>query len=337
MPAMARPKTVLAYWDGVDPFTDAEIDRLAEIADLLDREPLQSWDDPRADALLAEVEVIVGHWGTPPLDAAMLERAPRLGMLAYGAGTVKMQVSDALWDRDVRVTSGADANGEPVAEFTLATILLANKDAFWQADRARGGPGWDRPTGAAPVGNWDKTVGIVAASLIGRRVIELLEPFAGITPIVYDPYLGAVAAERLGVETVDDLTELCRRSDVLSIHAPALPNTLQLVGAQELAALPDGATVVNTARGLVLDHDALLDHLRRGRITAVLDVTDPEPLPDDHELRSLPNVMLTPHLAGSQGTELRRMADWVIDEVERYAEGRPARNPVTREIIDRTA
>lgn len=334
---MRRPTIVLAHWEGVDPYTDEDLERLDRAGRLLDRTPLQSWDDDRAEALLADAEILVGHWGCPPLDEAMLARAPALRMFAYGAGTVKMQVTEAAWDRELRITSGADANGEPVAEFTLAAILMANKDVFWRADRAKGGAGWDRPAGAAPVGNYDKTIGIVAASLIGRRVIELLRPFPHLTPIVYDPFLGADDAAALGVEKVDDLTELCRRSDVLSIHAPALPATLHLVAREQLEALPDGATVINTARGVVIDHDALLDELRAGRICAILDVTDPEPLPEESEFFALPNVALTPHVAGSQGTELRRMADWVCDEVERYAEGRPARNPITRDIIDRTA
>ncbi len=334
---MNRPAIVLAHWEGVDPYTDADLLRLDTAGRLLDRVPLQSWDDGRADALLAEAEILVGHWGCPPLDEAMLARAQKLRMFAYGAGTVKMQVTPAAWDRELRITSGADANGEPVAEFTLAAILMANKDVFWRADRAKGGPGWDRPPGAAEVGNYDKTIGIVAASLIGRRVIELLRPFPRLTAIVYDPFLTDDDAAALGVEKVDDLTDLCRRSNVLSIHAPSLPSTMHLVGREQLAALPDAATLINTARGAVLDHDALLDELRPGRICAILDVTDPEPLPDDSEFLTLPNVALTPHVAGSQGTELRRMADWVCDEVERYVEGRPARNPITRDIIDRTA
>ncbi|MEZ5166127.1 MAG: NAD(P)-dependent oxidoreductase [Acidimicrobiales bacterium] len=117
-----------------------------------------------------------------------------------------------------------------------------------------------------------------------------------------------------------------------------MPETQNLIGAAELAALPDGATVVNTARGWCLDLDALVAELRTGRLFAVIDVTDPiEPLPDDHPLRSLPNAVLTPHLAGSQGTELGRMADWVIDEIERFVAGRPQRNRVTRAMIDRIA
>jgi phosphoglycerate dehydrogenase-like enzyme len=105
-----------------------------------------------------------------------------------------------------------------------------------------------------------------------------------------------------------------------------------------LAALPDGATVINTSRGHCLDLDALTAELTAGRLFGIIDVTDPvEPLPEDHPLRSLPNAIYTPHMAGSQGTELARMSDWVCDEVERFVTGRPQRNRVTRDMIDRIA
>ena len=114
--------------------------------------------------LLAETEVIVGHWGCPPLDAEMLASAPQLEMYAHAAGTVKATVTDAVWERGLRVTSGANANAEPVAEFTLAAILLANKDIFWSRDVYRDSSLAEFRQGAdMAIGNWDKTVGIVGA------------------------------------------------------------------------------------------------------------------------------------------------------------------------------
>ena len=155
---------------------------------------------------------------------------------------------------------------------------------------------------------------------------------------IFDPFAEPSEIGALGATKVDDLTQLCRTADVLSIHAPALPATLNLIGAAELAALPDGATVINTSRGHCLHLDALTAELETGRLFAIIDVTDPvEPLPDDHPLRHLPNAILTPHLAGSQGTELARMSDWVCDEVERFASGRPQRSRITHDMIDRIA
>ncbi len=153
---------------------------------------------------------------------------------------------------------------------------------------------------------------------------------------LYDPFVDPDEAARLGV-TKMELTELCAASDILSIHAPALPTTHHMIGPEQLDALRDGATVINTARGWLLDHDALEAHLTAGRLRAVLDVTDPEPLPDDSVLRSLPNVYLTPHLAGTQGSELGRMADYAAEEVRRWSAGDPGLNEVHKEQLDRLA
>jgi phosphoglycerate dehydrogenase-like enzyme len=117
--------------------------------------------------------------------------------------------------------------------------------------------------------------------------------------------------------------------DVPSLHAPSLPAPRHMIAAAQLAALPDGATVINTARGALIDHDALLAECRTGRLDAVLDVTAPEPPPADSELRGLPNIAVTPHLAGSLGTEARRLADAALDELALYIAGAPARHPVT--------
>ena len=295
----------------------------------MNTEPIGAWDD-QANALLADAEVVVGHWGCPPLDAAMLDRAPRLGLFAYAAGTVKMTLTDAVWDRSIRVTSGANANAEPVAEFTLAAILFANKGVLWRrgpadfsAMSAMGDPQW---------GNYGRTVGMVGASLIGRRVIELLRAFPHLRVTLYDPFVTSEEAVSLGVEKLE-LDELCAGADVLSIHAPALPETMHMIGSTQLSALPDGATVINTARGPLIDHEALLPHLASGRLYAILDVTEPEPLPEDSPLLEMDNVWISPHLAGSQGTELGRMTDNVIEEVRRWSAGEPALNEVTRDRL----
>ncbi len=324
-----KPNIVIAHWPGLELFGDADLDRLRALGTLLNAEPIGAWDD-QANALLADAEVVVGHWGCAPLDAAMLDRTPRLGLFAYAAGTVKMTLTDAVWDRSIRVTSGANANAEPVAEFTLAAILFANKGVLWRRGPADFSALSDM--GDRRWGNYGRTVGIVGASLIGRRVVELLRAFPHLKVTLYDPYVTEEEAVSLGVEKLE-LDELCAGADVLSIHAPALPETMHLIGPTQLSALPDGATVINTARGPLIDHEALLPHLASGRLYAILDVTDPEPLPEDSPLLEMPNVWISPHLAGSQGTELARMTDYVIEEVRRWSEGEPALNEVTRDRL----
>lgn len=313
-------------------FEDAELDRVDGIGRLLNRTPIARWDDPRVDELLPEADIILGHWGCPTLSADVIAKAPRLGLVAYAAGTVKDVVSDAVFDRGIRVTSGAPANAEPVAEYTLAAILFAGKDVWWRRDAERGPVALRRAHREVPLGNWNRTIAIVGASLVGRRVIELLRPFPHLRITLYDPFVDDAEANALGVTKLE-LDELCATADVLSIHAPALPSTRHLIGAPQLARLRAGATLINTARGSIVDHDALLTALDAGRLYAVLDVTDPEPLPADHPLRSHPAVFLTPHLAGSEGTELRRMADDVIDEIGRFCNGEPPRNEITKDRL----
>ncbi len=336
---MTRPQIVIAHYaPGIDFFTDADLARISEVGDVLDRAAIGRWDDPRADDLLARADVVLGHWGCPPIDAAVLDRAPRLGLVAYAAGTVKGVVGEDVFARGIRVTSGAPANAEPVAEYALAMILLAGKDVWFrrelQRDRSIAA---GRPTPEVQLGNHGRTIGLIGASLVGRRVIELLGAFPHLHVALYDPFVSAEQAASLGVDLVGDVDELCRRADVLSIHAPDLPSTRGMVGADQLALLRTGATVINTARPALLDQDALLAEVTAGRLSAVLDVTDPEPIPADHPLLGLPNVVVTPHLAGSEGSDLARMADHAADEIGRWGAGEPARNEITLDQLARLA
>jgi phosphoglycerate dehydrogenase-like enzyme len=191
------------------------------------------------------------------------------------------------------------------------------------------------PLDPTRIGNVGKKVGLVGASHVGRHVIRLLEPY-DLELAVADPFLGDADAAELGVTRME-LDELCGWCDLLSLHAPDIESTKGMIGAAQLAVLADGVTIVNTARGALIDPDALLAELSTGRISAVLDVTEPEPLPADSPLRALPNVVLTPHVAGAVGNEMVRLAELAVEEVERYVRGEPARYPVARADLDRIA
>ena len=188
---------------------------------------------------------------------------------------------------------------------------------------------------APGVGNAGSTVGIIGASRIGRLVLELLKPFA-FDVLLSDPTITAAEAAAMGVQLVP-LEELMARSKVVSLHAPVLPATVGMIGASELALLPAGATFINTAGGVLVDHDALRTELLTGRINAVLDVTTPEPLPDDDPLYELANVTLTPHIAGSLGNELVRMGDLAVEEVVRLASGAAPAFPVSKAALHEMA
>ncbi|MEV4414253.1 hydroxyacid dehydrogenase [Catellatospora sp. NPDC049609] len=269
---------------------------------------------------LSEVEVLVTGWGCPPLTGELLDAMPRLRAVVHAAGSVKLHVGPEVFARGIAVSSAADANAEPVVDFTLAVLQLAGKRAFAHARRYAEGRAPTFAVGERS-GNDGRTVGVVGASRIGRRVIARLRA-AGFRVLVNDPYLDAADAQALGAEPVE-LDELCRRSDVLTLHAPELPETRHMIDERRLALLPDGAIVVNTARGSLIDTDALVRACASGRVDAVLDVTTPEPLPAGHPLFALPNVWITPHLAGVQGTEVRRLGEYAVTEVERLLAGAP--------------
>jgi phosphoglycerate dehydrogenase-like enzyme len=255
----------------------------------------------------------------------------------HAAGSIRHHVSEEFWERGIRITTAADANAVPVAEFTLAVILLAGKRALVQVRTpSPTSEPWGGNLNAHALGNLDRTVGIVGFSRIGRRVVDLLRPFTGLRVLVADPFADPAEVAAAGAELVS-LREMLPRVAVLSLHAPALPSTHRMIAAAELAALPDGATVINTARGALLDHDALLAECRGGRLDAILDVTDPEPLPASSPLLELPNVSITPHLAGSLGTETRRLTDSALDELHAYASGAPLRHPMDADSLGRSA
>ena len=238
-----------------------------------------------------------------------------------------------MFEAGILVTNAAAANAIPVAEFTLAAILFANKNVFGFRDMYR-----DRRnrlqvqqfTGST-VGNRQKTIGIVGLSRIGRRVLELLRPF-DLDVIVHDPHLADAEAQALRVRNVA-LDEVMRCCDIVTLHAPALDQTRHMIDARRLALMREGSTLINTARGSLVDQSALIEELSLGRISAVLDVTDPDVLPASSPLFDLPNVLLTPHIAGALGTERERLGMMAVDEVERFARGQPLKYQVQADTL----
>ncbi|QDP98142.1 hydroxyacid dehydrogenase [Microlunatus elymi] len=301
-------------------FGPAEWERLRSISRPQQR-VLTAFDDASLP-LLADAEILITSWGCPTVDDRVVAAAPRLRALVHAAGSVRAIAGDAVWDRGITVSSMADLNGLPVAEYVLAMILLENKrvlESIEEFARRR-----DRPTGdwyGDRLGNYGKTIGLVSASRIGRRVAELLRAFE-FDVIISDPFCDADEIAALGARKVE-LDELFRTSDIVSVHAPLLPETIGMINADLLARLRDGATLINTSRGKIIDEPALIKELQTGRIRAILDVTHPEPPEPGSPLWTLPNVVLTPHIAGSKGVEVRRMANGAIDEAERILTDRP--------------
>ena len=282
---------------------------------------LTEFRSAEARDVLTEIEVLVTGWGLAPLTDDDLDAAPRLRYVIHAGGSAGNLLPPSAGRRGILASNAGTANAIPVAEHTLAMILMANKRAF-RAQRlyAERREHIDREHEFASAGNYGQTVGIISASRTGRLVIEHLSHF-DLRVLVYDPLLNRREASALGV-TKSGLDALMAASDVVSVHTPVLPETIGLIGREQLALMPDGATLINTSRGQIIDQDALVDELASGRIDAVLDVTDPDVLEPTSPLYELPNVFLTPHIAGSMGTELRRLGHHVSAELERITEGK---------------
>ena len=285
-------------------------------------------------AQLEKLEVIFSTWGMLQLSAEELECLPNLRAVFYAAGTVQGFARPFL-KKEILVTCAAAANGIPVAEFTLAQILLANKGYFQDVAACSSAQGRVAARFSG-TGNFGETVALLGVGVIGRKVIELLRPF-DLRVIVFDPFLPDAEAERLGVIKVS-LEEAFAQGFVVSNHLANLPATVGMLNGRLFDSMRQNATFINTGRGATVVESDLTRVLQaRPDLTALLDVTDPEPPVSDSLFYALPNVHLTSHIAGSAGNEVVRMADYMIEEFKRWEQGEPLRYAVTLPMLERMA
>lgn len=282
-----------------------------------------------AKSLIENADIAVTSWGCPPLTKEILDCAPRLKAVIHAAGTVKGIVTPELWRRGIRVSSGNGELGKGVAETALGLTIASLKNMWRLTDSTRRGA-WSE--GKEQVRElYQVTVGVVGAGKAGGHFIKLLNQFH-VDVLVFDPGLSAEQARALGA-TKTGLDELLAASDVVSIHAPAIPSTYRMINAERLALMKEDAILINTARGSIIDEAALLAQLRQGRLFACLDVTDPEPPAADHPLRGLPNCVITPHLAGAVNNGAKRLGQFAIDEVQRLLAGKRLEGEVREEQL----
>jgi phosphoglycerate dehydrogenase-like enzyme len=337
---MGRPVVLVAVPEPLRAqfFAAGELRRLEDAASALGGEVAiaESLTAAVAELEVAEVRVLLLAWGAPALDAALLDRFPRLALVAHTGASIRPFATAELFRRGVMITQAGAAMARSVAEVSLAfTLSLLHRiprfdhalhdGAEWEvAERA--------PTQHELLG---APIGVVGASRTGRAYLELLRA-VGARPLLADPTIDGAEARRLGAELVP-LDELLRASRVVALHAPSLPGTHRMIGARELALMPDGAGLVNTARSWLVDEAALVEELRAGRLDAAVDVFDAEPLPVDSPFRSLPNALLVPHkAAGTREGRLRQGAT-VVAEVERFARDEALEHTVTEQDLERMA
>lgn len=284
--------------------------------------------------LLKDVDVIFSSWGMVPLDEKLLAYAPKLQAVFYAAGSIRYFTSDALWKRGVRVSSAYHVNGEFVANTTLAQIFLSLK-CYWSHVRLykQTHQTWQR---VHTPGMYRSTIGIISLGAIGRRVAELLQPF-DLNVIAYDPFTSREQAELLWVE-LTSLDQVFTRSDVVSLHTPWLPQTEGMITGRHLLSMKPNATFINTARGAIVREQEMIAAMeQRPDLTALLDVTYPEPPAENSKLFSLPNVVLSPHIAGAMDGEIEKMGAIMVDEFFRWLHNQPLQYEIDAETAKNLA
>ena len=297
-------------------FSKQTQERLADFAEVRKNEKDENLSVEELIQIIPDFDGAITSWGSPRFTAEVVARAEKLKVIAHAAGTVKRFISQGVIERGIVVTSAAMAIAVPVAEHSLGLVLACLRNTVRHNNIFKEKGLWAKPELRGKSRSiHGKKVGVIGASFTGREFIKLLGPF-DCRILVYDPYLSDEEAGELGVKRVS-LEELLRESDIVALHAPLVPETEGMLGAKELALMKDDAVLVNTARGKIINYDALLAELKKGRLRAGLDVTDPEPLPQDSPFRELDNVIITPHIAG-------------FSPVSRLAVGRMA----TESVID---
>ena len=314
-------------WDEV--YTPVDRQMIAQYLDVEQKNtsPADVLKDPR---VLTEVEVLLASWGAPRLDDQLLERAPRLKAVFYAAGSVRPLVSEAFLAKNIVLVSARDIIADRVASFTHALVHLSLKGVWHYASQAKRQMTW--PEQVPTPGTIGSTVGVLSLGAAGRAVVERLsgERFS---LLAYDPYADASFVREHGISLVD-LVELFSRSHVVTLHAPLLAATKAMVGRDLINRMQPGATLINTARGGLIDETALVDVLReRTDLFAFLDVTDPEPPAMGSPLFTLPNIVMTPHIAGNVGRERRALGSAIAEEVRRWRLGQFLRLAVDTSLL----
>jgi phosphoglycerate dehydrogenase-like enzyme len=322
--------SLLAQKPLADSLFDSEcMEKLLQLGEVTQNEDLKAPNKERVKELIKEADIAITSWGTPSLDKDILDTAPNLKLIIHAAGSVKPIMSDQIFPRGIRVVSCANAIGIGVAETALGLTIISVKNVKELDTDIHNGE-WAK--------NKMKTkemyginIGVVGAGWVGRHFIKLLKNFH-VNILLYDPFVSEEQAKELGVKKVE-LDELMRSSEVVSLHAPSLPATNKMINRSNLKLMKDGATLINTARGSLIDEEALYEECKTGRIKACLDVTDPEPPAVDHPFRTLPNIIMTPHIAGAVTNGRFRIGLYTVQAIESFINREPILGEVKEEQL----
>ncbi|MFN3420901.1 MAG: hydroxyacid dehydrogenase, partial [Armatimonadota bacterium] len=277
---------------------------LTEKFEVIANETERNWTSEELSERISGCDAVLTGWGSPPFTEQVWDKAEKLKLIVHMAGSVKFLFPNDVVQRfcvprNITVVSCAHALAINVAEMTIALMVMAARRLYEHIQALREKGVWkdkDLPTNFLTING--STVGIIGASRVGREVIRLLRAYRDVRILLYDPYITPEQVNELGA-VLTDLETIFSESDFISLHAPLTKQTVGMIGERHFNLMKEGAIFINTARGKLVDTDALVRALKTRQIFAVLDVTDPEPLPADHPLRFLPNCYITPHIAGA--------------------------------------
>lgn len=312
---VTQPKGVVR-----DTFFPADVVKKVEsLGHTVWNESEEQFSPEELNAKLKDIDVCISGWSCSRFTGDVLKGADRLRLIAHTGGSVAPIVSAELYEKGIRVISGNLVYAESVAESVIAYALLSLRrlpfymkeinECRWKADDFFN------------EGLIGQKVGLVGFGMVAKCLVKLLEPF-NTKVSVYDPYLSEETAKSFGVKKVS-LEEVITGSKIISLHAAQTPDTYHLVNRELIKKIPDGAHLINTSRGTVIDEDALADELKKGRFSAVLDVFDFEPLPADSKLRGLPNALLIPHMGGPTIDRRKSTTERLLDDIVSFVDGKP--------------
>jgi phosphoglycerate dehydrogenase-like enzyme len=304
---------------------------LAEIGEVTWNNRREPFTEETLLEVIGDKDICIGGWSNPRFTSRVYDKAKNLKYIGQVGGSVRFFLTPEVFDRNIVVSNAAEAIAKYVAEGALLMMLALLKDLVGYDYQMRHERVW--PSSALYNDSlFGKKVGLVGLGKVGRYLVSLLKPF-NVEISLFDPYVPEDECNRIGVIKTD-LDTLLRNSDVISLHAAKNEETEGMLSLEKLRLIKDGAVLVNTARAAIIDELGLITELKRGRFKAGLDVFWQEPLPVDHELRRLPNVILTPHRVAGAMQQRPEMAKMVIDDIKRFLKGEKPRYQVTREMYN---
>jgi phosphoglycerate dehydrogenase-like enzyme len=302
---------------------------------------LFSWERTAARATnmafsrqLAMADALVTTWDSPYLGDDLVPHAPKLRIIAHCGGEVKSRFATQLFDK-LTITNSAGPMARATAELGAAFLLYCARDVDRYRDALRKSSNRVysdvhlKGTGEYLA---NREIGMIGFGRVGRALVDLLRGF-DLRWIVYDPFASQALSEQYPI-VFSELKPLLRRAQLLVLTAGLTERTRGILDRKTLSLLPDGAVIINIARGGLVDLAALTKEVQRKRLRCALDVTDPaEPLPVKHPLRKLPGAIVTPHIGGSGRHVRQEIAATVMDDLENFFSGKPVKNRVTKAML----